>query len=329
MLEGVRMTIEKRGNKYRIIEMRNGTVVRITVDHKPTKLEAKELVDSKFRNYSTDQPFKKASENYISSKKDILSPTTIKSYHSILRNTSTSFLCTPVCELSLPMVQAEINRYAQNHSPKSTKNFSGFIMGVIKFYGGNIRSPKLPQKEQSFDYIPTEDDVKAILNEAKGTKYEIPFLLAALGLRRSEICALTLEDLDGNVLTVNKALVENEDKEWVIKSTKTTSSTRTVLLPEYLVNLINEQGVIYEGFPGQIYKRLTDIQKKLGIPHFSLHKMRHFFASYMHSLGMSDKQIQEAGGWKTDGVMKTVYQHAMNMDAAKKQMADSIGGLIK
>jgi integrase len=74
---------------------------------------------------------------------------------------------------------------------------------------------------------------------------------------------------------------------------------------------------------------MTDIQKKLGIPHFSLHKMRHFFASYMHQLGMSDKQIQEAGGWKTDGIMKTVYQHAMNMDEAKKKMADSIGGLVK
>ena len=202
-------------------------------------------------------------------------------------------------------------------------------MGVIKFYGGDIRSPKLPQKEVKELYIPSEEDVRHILNEVKGTKYEIAFLLSALGLRRSEICALTVDDLNGNILTVNKALVQDEDKNWVIKQTKTTSSTRTVLLPDYLVNLINEQGVIYEGFPGQIYKRMTDIQKKLGIPHFSLHKMRHFFASYMHQLGMSDKQIQEAGGWKTDGIMKTVYQHAMNMNEAKQKMADSIGGLIK
>lgn len=323
------MTIERRGNKYRITEMRNGTVIRISVDHKPTKNEARELLDSKFRNYSTSQPFEKASEAYIQSKKDILSPTTIKSYHSILRNTSTAFLCTPVCELSLPIVQAEVNRYSIGHSYKSVKNFSGFIMGVIKFYGGDIRSPKLPQKEVKELYIPSEEDVRHILNEVKGTKYEIAFLLSALGLRRSEICALTVDDLNGNILTVNKALVQDEDKNWVIKQTKTTSSTRTVLLPDYLVNLINEQGVIYEGFPGQIYKRMTDIQKKLGIPHFSLHKMRHFFASYMHQLGMSDKQIQEAGGWKTDGIMKTIYQHAMNMNEAKQKMADSIGGLIK
>ena len=40
------------------------------------------------------------------------------------------------------------------------------------------------------------------------------------------------------------------------------------------------------------------------------------------------KQIQEAGGWKTDNIMKTVYQHAMDMDTAKKNMADNIGGLF-
>jgi hypothetical protein len=48
----------------------------------------------------------------------------------------------------------------------------------------------------------------------------------------------------------------------------------------------------------------------------------------MHSLGYTDKQIQEAGGWKTDNIMKTVYQHAMDMETAKKNMAGSIGGLF-
>ena len=67
------------------------------------------------------------------------------------------------------------------------------------------------------------------------------------------------------------------------------------------------------------------VQKQLGIQHFPLHKMRHFFASYLHNLGYSDKQIQEAGGWR-DGsnIMRVVYQHAMDMENAKKKMSDSI-----
>ena len=49
----------------------------------------------------------------------------------------------------------------------------------------------------------------------------------------------------------------------------------------------------------------------------------------MHDLGYSDKQIQEFGGWKTDAIMKSVYQHAMDMDKIKQDMANNIYGLIE
>ena len=118
------------------------------------------------------------------------------------------------------------------------------------------------------------------------------------------------------------------DGNLVIKTTKTTGSTRTVLLPDYLCDLIAKQGFVFNGAPNMIYKELIRVEQLLGLPHFSLHKLRHFFASYMHELGFSDKQILEAGGWSTDRVMKSVYQHAMNMDAAKQKMADSVSGLL-
>ena len=96
------MTIEKlKSGNYRISEMRNGNRIRITVDHKPNKAEARELLEHKFRSYSTNQSFFDAAEGYIESKESILSPTTIKSYHSILRAISDRFLHTPVCDLNL------------------------------------------------------------------------------------------------------------------------------------------------------------------------------------------------------------------------------------
>ena len=52
--------------------------------------------------------------------------------------------------------------------------------------------------------------------------------------------------------------------------------------------------------------------------------LRHFFASYMHEKGYTDKQIQEMGGWKTPYVLNTVYKHAMNMDDVKEEMAEQI-----
>ena len=67
---------------------------------------------------------------------------------------------------------------------------------------------------------------------------------------------------------------------------------------------------------------------KLSIPRFPFHKLRHFFASYMHDLGYTDKQIQEFGGWKTDNMMKSVYQHEMEMDKVKENISDNLSGLF-
>ena len=50
-------------------------------------------------------------------------------------------------------------------------------------------------------------------------------------MRRSEICALTPEDIEGDVIHINKALVQDENREWIVKATKTTESTRDIVVP--------------------------------------------------------------------------------------------------
>lgn len=315
---------------YRVRQMIDGKKYSFTLDHKPTRSEITKLIAEAVssRPITDRSSVENACKTYIESKSNVLSPSTIRGYYSILKNLSPAFAARSLPSVTLPILQAEVNRYSAEHSAKSTRNFSGFLQSVLKFYGSGQLAVTVPQREKKPVYIPSKEEVHAIFTEIKGTKYEIPVSLAALGLRRSEICALTIDDLDGNVLTINKAIVENVKKEWVIKSTKTMDSTRTIVIPDYLADLIREQGYIYKGSPELIYRTLSNTQKKLGIPHFSLHKLRHFFASYMHDLGYSDKQIQEFGGWKTDIVMKTVYQHAMDMEEAKKKMAGSIGDLF-
>lgn len=323
------MTIEKLpSGKYRIVEMRNGIRYRETLDHKPTKAEAKEILQRSVGSYHNSMSFAHACEVYLRSKVNVLSPATIRGYSSIIENMDEDFKKMQLDKITLPVLQNLINDYAIDHSPKSVRNLNGFVLAVLKYNGSEVKSPRLPQKEKKDIYIPTEEDVKRLLQEFKGHRYEAFIILATMGLRRSEICALTPDDLDGNVLTINKALVQNEKKEWVIKTTKTESSTRKIVIPDELAKLLNEKG-FYEGNPENLYFNLQRALKRLGIPQFPLHKLRHFFASYMHDLGYSDKQIQEFGGWKTDAIMKTVYQHAMEMDKVKNNIANSIGSLMQ
>lgn len=324
------MNIRKRSGKYQIRKMRDGKSYTITVDHRPTQKEAYELLQERYKlnaNISTNTTFNVACRGYIEAKNNILSPSTIRRYGQFINNIPDKLLNTDLATITKPMIQTEINRFASDHAPKTVSNYSGFLLAVLNFYGKEIRGIILPQKEKKSPYIPTKAEVSAIFNELKGSSFEVPIMLAAFGLRRSEICALTLEDLDGNTLTINKALVE-VDGGWVVKTTKTEDSTRTIIIPDYLADLIRQQGYVYNGFPSSIRAHLIQVEKKLGIQQFPLHKLRHFFASYMHDQGYSDKQIQDAGGWKTGQIMKTIYTHAIDMDEAKKKMSDSIGSLI-
>lgn len=327
------MTIEElpSGN-YRVSEMVNGKRYRKTVDYKPTESDAKLIladIIAKRDVISSDMPFKSACKAYMESRSNVLSPSSLRRYNQYLDSITEGLAKTRLNVITKPMIQGEVNAFSEGHAPKTVRNYYGFISAVLNFFGKEMKGIVLPQKEKKSPYIPTKEEVSEIFKEIKDSPFEAALLLSAMGLRRSEICALQITDLsEDNVLTINKALVENENKEWVVKTTKTTDSTRTIVLPDYLANLIREQGYVYNGFPGSIRNHLILVQKKLGIEKFSLHKMRHFFASYMHDLGYSDKQIQAAGGWKTNNIMKTVYQHAMEMDEAKKKMSDDIGGLI-
>lgn len=326
------MTIDKRpSGSYRIREMVDGKIYSVTVDHKPTQKEARTLISeliSKKDIISSKMLFKQACGAYIESRSNLLSPSSIRGYKGIIRQISDRLLRTPIGSITKPMIQTEVNNYSANHSPKSTYNFSGFIISVLNFYGNEIGKITLPQKEKKSPYIPTEEEVHAIYEAVKDTKYYVPLLLAGNGLRRSEICALQPNDLNGCYLTINKAKVQNENKEWVIKSTKTTESTRVIKLNDTLVKIINERGITYDGHPELIYRKLTETQKKLGIQHFPLHKMRHFYASYMHKLGIPSKIIQHDGGWKTDSIMKTVYTHAMEDEEQQAIINSALEKLI-
>ena len=316
---------------YRIRETVKGKNYSVTVNHYPTNKEAHLLLSEKMKEVviAPSMSLNEACNAYIESKSNILSPSSIRGYMGQIKSISDSLSKTPINMITTAMLQSEVNSYASNHSAKTVSNQYGFIVSVLKFFGAAPGKVTLPPKDKKTPYIPSEDEVHKIFAYVKDTPYEIPILLSAMGLRRSEILAASLSDLSpDNVLTINKAKVQNENKEWVIKKTKTTDSTRSIVIPEYVANKIRQQGYVFNGFPGQIYKHLVDAQKALGIPHFSLHKMRHFFASYMHKLGYSDKQIQEAGGWKTTQILDSVYKHAMDLEEAKRNMSANIEELI-
>ncbi len=327
----MRMKIEKLpSGSYRVRKMYKGKVYTATFDSKPTQKEAMLAMADLLENASDKHAamtFERAAEDYIESKRNVLSPSTIKGYKTILRQITDAFLSLNIHDITALDVQEEINRMAQNHSPKTVRNHHGFISAILGTFCPHLKlSTTLPQKLKNEPYIPSDEDVKLILQYSKGTEYEIPIILACYGMRRSEICALTVDDIDGDVIRITKAKVQDENKNWLVKTTKTTASTREIIIPENIAEKIRSQGYVYKGHPNRITCFLFDTQDKLGIPRFSIHKLRHYFASRMSSLGVPDADILRLGGWETDHIMKTVYRHSMldKEEHAKRDAAEKL-----
>lgn len=72
----------------------------------------------------------------------------------------------------------------------------------------------LPKKVRPEIYVPSDAEIEQLLSSVDGTGMELPVLLAAFGpMRRGEICALSSEDISGNIVHVCKNMVINGDRE--------------------------------------------------------------------------------------------------------------------
>lgn len=329
------MKIEKLpSGSYRIRKTYKGQVYTVIFDSKPTQKEAMMAMANELKKIQTkheSMTFRTAAEKYMESKRNILSPSTIRGYATILKQIPENLLSKNLYDITALDVQREINRMAEKCSPKSVRNHHGFISAVLgAFYPDLKLTTTLPQKVKKEPYIPSDEDIKQIIDYSKGTEYEIPIILACHGLRRSEICALAPEDIDGDVAYITKALVQDKDFKWVIKTTKTTASTREVVIPKEAAARIRLQGYVYKGYPGEITKFLYSAEKNLGIPHFSIHKLRHYFASKLSSINVPEADIMRMGGWETDHVMKSVYRHSMNAKNrdAQRKISEQLTGAI-
>lgn len=332
------MVIEKLpSGSYRVRKSYKGKSYSLTFDRKPTKTmindELMRRIQSDPAAERSNVSFKDAAVAYIASKEHVLSPSTIRDYSRYPERIPKWF-----CDLRMVLItQADvnnlINELSVGRSPKTVRNYHGFISAVLTTYRPDFfLNTTLPQKIKHDVYIPSSDDIRKLLQAAAGSEYEIAIRLGCYGLRRSEICGLELSDLDndGN-LSISKSMVQNKDDEWIIKPyPKNFDSTRVVTIDKELAKLIRSTGYIYKGNPGQISKEMNRLQKLLGIPAFSLHKCRHYFASKLHDGGISDQDIMDLGGWKTDHVMKAVYRHAMSdeKEEKRKKAAAVISGAI-
>ena len=283
-----------------------------------TKYEAERMANEFLRNKNTPSSeliLSDAIDRYIEIKEHVLSPSTVKGYESLKRNAFAALTAVRIDRITQEDIQECINRYAVNHKAKTCRNALGLLTAVLyTFLPGRTYHIKLPQNIQHDYYTPTDADIEQLLSAIKYTELRKAVMLAAFGtLRRSEICGLMYEDIDGDAIHVHRSMVESS-KGWILKDfPKNDTSNRTVIFPHFVIEMLGDgTGKLVRMTPKAIDKAFRRAAVRAGLPYFRLHDLRAYSVSIAHALGIPDVYNMERGGWKSPDTYRKLYRRVIS-----------------
>ena len=193
-------------------------------------------------------------------------------------------------------------------------------------------------------------EVRAFLKEAESDVwYALWVLLVTTGLRPGEALGLKWEDLDGNKLSVRRALVRIPGQGWSLEETKTRRS-RVIDLSELTIRALGkhrteqsrdrlrlggefvDQGFIFSTRSGKpldatniAKKHFKPLLKAAGLPPIRLYDLRHTAATLLFVDGERPKVIQEMLGHASIVLTMDTYSHVMpGMQAAPAARMDRL-----
>lgn len=171
------------------------------------------------------------------------------------------------------------------------------------------------------------------------------YILYFTGLRRGEVLALTVNDINFNTgeLSVNKSVAFVDNNQPVIKSPKTPSANRTVLMPDVLINALKQYThtintlYLFTRQNGEImsegsYKRMwQQIYKKINLQlggtaaikatDLTVHTFRHNYATMLYYSGIDVKQAQKILGHSDIKTTLEIYTHFISDEKVKEKLS--------
>lgn len=234
--------------------------------------------------------------------------------------------------LSLLATQSYAKRTVQMHRDIMSQVFNYAIAHSMTRYNPCDHATMPKGLSQGTRGIPTDDAIKAVMENT-----EHPFSLFALfclyaGLRRGEALALRYEDIDGDVIHVNKS-VEFVGNSPHIKSTKTENSVRDVILLEPLKKKLQKgKGYIFHNENGEPISRdryddrWKSYCKYIGY-NITAHQLRHGYATILYEAGVQDKDAQELLGHSDITLTRNIYTHIRS--AHKNDVKDKLNAFLQ
>lgn len=266
-----------------------------------------------------------AVKDYIASKDGFLSPSTIEGYEKFRRNMLLSMMKRNIFTVTNDQWQAAIRQeHKMGRSPKYIKNGWMFFAACIVAAGADRPEVMLYPAEHNERAYLTPDEIDKFVAAIKGKPVEIPALLCLSSLRRSEMLALTWDnvDLKNKAIYIRGATVRGTSGLVDKKQNKSRKSRRPVPIIPPLLDALNAQpnktGKVVRMGGDTILDHVHSVCAQAGITSVDLHGLRHSFASLAYHLGIPEMVAAEIGGWNDLSTMHNIYTHLAQKDIAKR-----------
>lgn len=269
----------------------------------------------------------KAIDRYIEQKDAVLSPESVRTYRGYQRNRFKTLMDMDVSRITPAVAQAAVNAETKTKSSKTVHNAWAFVNTVIESTTGqrlDIRTAQVVSDEHPW-LMPQQ--IITFCECIVGQPCEIGALLALSSLRRSEIMALTWDNIDlvNRVIHIRGAMVYDQDNKLVLKKqNKNKTSRRDVpimmnQLFAALQRIEDKTGRVVNVAPNTLRNQINRICLANNLSEVGTHGLRHSFASLAAHLRIPEPVAMEIGGWADSKTMRNIYTHVSKLDIANSQ----------
>lgn len=311
---------------------------KLTIDGKTKYFYGKtqQEVMRKLRAYKEEQQhsrsFSDVADEWWEFHSATLGPITFKSYTPAIRRAKEEFTC-PIDEVT----PTDINRFIidlskQQYSRKTISTQLMIVNQIFKYavqYGyvpvnpaREIDVPRGLSKQQR--ELPTPEEIATIKQTTDEPMGLFAYWIMYTGCRRSELLALTWDDVDlkARTITINKARYQLNNKTY-IKEPKTAAGIRVVPILDKLLDVIPKKGKgLVFPYNGEMYmERRFELEwnkyrKKYGI-NCTPHALRHCYATMLYENDVNVKDAQQLLGHAQASTTQDIYTHIREQQAAK------------
>lgn len=298
-------------------------------------------------------------DHYIAHKKMVGLKATTERGYDVAKNRIVSAMGGFIArEVTAYQIECFVAEMANKYKSKTIRNTIGLLNSA---YAHALRTGQLannpcqyvtlPKKNRPDIKVFSEHEVMAFFEALKDERidYRVAYELCLLcGMRRSEVLGLKESDVNIPFKCVTISHTRHRvSGEMIVQDTKTEQSHRTLALPDIVVEDIkallldhdreykHTDYLIQDGFgqpmnPSVLTNHIGEIEKRAGLPHISVHGLRHTFATMLNNEGIDIARISRELGHSNLSTTLNVYTHVFGgATASSRGIADALNKKVE